>query len=68
MKCEKHNRRYETRQMGHGKTMHVCPECEQERIEKFAKMFGFDDKNTKPEFQLFNQIVETLNEKQKTHN
>lgn len=56
MKCEKHNCWYETRQMEHGKTMQVCPECEKEQREKIAKFFGFTDRNTKPEFPPFNPM------------
>lgn len=54
-KCDKHDCRYEIRQMERGKTMHVCPECEKEQMDKFRKMFGFTDKSAEPEFPWINK-------------
>ena len=45
-KCKKHDCRYETRKMEHGKTMQVCPECEREQLDKFKEMFGIKEEST----------------------
>ena len=52
-RCEKHDRRHEIRQMEHGKTMYVCPECENERIDKFKKLFGVSGIIESPKFPPF---------------
>lgn len=52
-KCEKHQCGYKVRQMEHGKTMYVCPECEKEQMEKFKKMFGISGTTEAPVFPTF---------------
>lgn len=42
-RCEKHDCRYEIRQMERGKTMPVCPKCEKEQIDKFREMLCVTD-------------------------
>ena len=49
-KCKKHDCYYEIRQMEHGKTMYVCPQCEKEQMDKFKELFGIKDGYRQPEF------------------
>ena len=39
MDCEKHNRNFVRTELEHGKTLDVCPDCEQEKLKMFENLF-----------------------------